>query len=73
MFYGRERLTAELAVKLAAQVSRGGLVIVTGASGAGKSSLLQAGLLPKLAQGRQVLGSAALAPDCYDADQGSAY
>ena len=57
VFYGRERLTAELAVKLAAKVHRGGLVVVTGASGAGKSSLLQAGLLPKLAQGRQVRGS----------------
>ena len=57
VFYGRERLTAELAVKLAAKLSRGGLVVVTGASGAGKSSLLRAGLLPKLAQGRQVRGS----------------
>ena len=57
VFYGRERLTAELAVKLAAQVARGGLVVVTGASGAGKSSLLRAGLMPKLAQGRQVAGS----------------
>jgi hypothetical protein len=57
IFYGRERLTAELAVKLAAQATRGGLVVVTGASGAGKSSLLRAGLLPKLAYGRQVAGS----------------
>jgi WD40 repeat protein len=57
IFYGRERLTAELAIKLAAQVSCGGLVVVTGASGAGKSSLLRAGLLPKLAEGQQVAGS----------------
>jgi WD40 repeat protein len=57
IFYGRERLTAELAVTLAAQPSRGGIVVVTGASGAGKSSLLRAGLLPKLAQGQQVAGS----------------
>ncbi len=57
VFYGRERLTAELAVKVAAQVSRGGFVVVTGASGAGKSSLLRAGLLPALAQGQQVAGS----------------
>jgi hypothetical protein len=61
VFYGREPLTAELAVKLAvklaAQMTSRSLLIVTGASGAGKSSLLRAGLLPKLAQGQQVAGS----------------
>ena len=57
VFYGRERLAAELAVKLAARAADGGLVVVTGASGAGKSSLLRAGLLPILARGQQVLGS----------------
>ena len=57
VFYGRERLSAELAAKLAARASRGGLVVVTGASGAGKSSLLSAGLLPILARGQQVPGS----------------
>jgi WD40 repeat protein len=54
VFYGRERLAAELAVKLAARVSRGGMVVVTGASGSGKSSLLRAGLLPILARGQQI-------------------
>jgi WD40 repeat protein/transcriptional regulator with XRE-family HTH domain len=57
VFYGRERLSAELAARLAARASRGGLVVVTGASGAGKSSLLRAGLLPILARGQQVPGS----------------
>ena len=57
VFYGRERLAAELAVKVAAQAARGGLVVVTGASGSGKSSLLRAGLLPILARGQQVPGS----------------
>ena len=53
MFFGRERLTAELAGTLA----QAGLVMVTGASGAGKTSLLQAGLVPALARGVQVPGS----------------
>jgi hypothetical protein len=55
VFRGRDRLTAELAGKLAGA----GLVMVTGASGAGKTSLLQAGLLPALARGVQVPGSSA--------------
>jgi hypothetical protein len=54
VFYGRERLVAELAGKLAGLLSRPGLLIVTGASGAGKSSLLRAGLLPALARGLQL-------------------
>ena len=57
VFCGRERLAAELAVQLAARATRGGLVVVTGASGAGKSSLLRAGLLPLLARGQQIPGS----------------
>ena len=55
VFRGRERLTAELAGKLAGT----GIVMVTGASGAGKTSLLQAGLVPALARGVQVPGSQA--------------
>ncbi len=55
VFHGRERLTAELAGKVAGT----GIVMVTGASGAGKTSLLQAGLVPALARGVQVPGSSA--------------
>jgi hypothetical protein len=55
VFFGRERLTAELAGMLGGT----GIVIVTGASGAGKTSLLRAGLVPALARGVQVPGSAA--------------
>ena len=55
VFCGRERLTAELAGKLAGT----GVVMVTGASGAGKTSLLRAGLVPALTRGVQVPGSAA--------------
>jgi WD40 repeat protein len=57
VFYGREQLTTDLAVRLAQQMPQGGIVVVTGASGAGKSSLLRAGLLPALARGLQVRGS----------------
>ena len=57
VFYGRERLAAELAVRLAARAASGGPVVVTGASGSGKSSLLRAGLLPILARGQQLPGS----------------
>ncbi|MEV4009050.1 PQQ-binding-like beta-propeller repeat protein [Nonomuraea angiospora] len=51
IFYGRERATAKLLGKLAERLSGSGLAMVTGASGAGKSSLLRAGLLPALARG----------------------
>ena len=52
VFCGRERLIAELAGKLAGAP----IVMLTGASGAGKTSLLQAGLVPALARGVQVPG-----------------
>ena len=53
VFFGRERLTAELAGKIAGTP----IVMVTGPSGAGKTSLLQAGLVAALARGVQVPGS----------------
>ncbi len=55
VFFGRERLTAELAGLLAET----GIVMVIGARGAGKTSLLQAGLLPALSRGVHLPGSAA--------------
>ncbi|GAA0989802.1 hypothetical protein GCM10009555_074420 [Acrocarpospora macrocephala] len=51
IFYGRERLTASLVGKVGERLSGPGLVMVTGASGAGKSSLVRAGLLPALTRG----------------------
>ncbi|MGP4096823.1 nSTAND1 domain-containing NTPase [Nonomuraea sp. KM90] len=57
VFYGRERLTAELVGKLTEALDGTGMVVVTGASGAGKSSLLRAGLIPALARGAQLPGS----------------
>ncbi|MEU9101392.1 helix-turn-helix domain-containing protein [Streptomyces sp. NPDC048361] len=49
-FYGRESATAELTGRLAERMGRGPLAVVA-PSGAGKSSLLQAGLLPALRRG----------------------
>lgn len=52
LFFGRTRPTVELAELVRATVGpdgHGGIVMLVGASGAGKSSLLEAGLLPALA------------------------
>jgi len=57
VFFGRQRLTAELVVKLAGRLAGPSMVVVSGASGAGKSSLLRAGLLPALAAGVQLESS----------------
>ncbi|SCG38369.1 WD40 repeat [Micromonospora coxensis] len=59
VFYGRRELVARLLQRLAEQLEVGGPLLVIGASGAGKSSLLRAGLLPQLAVGRLAAGSAA--------------
>lgn len=48
VFVGRERLVAELAARLLDRR----LVVVTGASGSGKSSLVRAGLVPLVQSGR---------------------
>ncbi len=50
-FFGRERLTTELVGRLAARLDQALPLVVVGASGSGKSSLLCAGLLPTLAAG----------------------
>ncbi|MFJ8788351.1 hypothetical protein [Streptomyces sp. NPDC102462] len=47
-FFGRERSTRALIDQLRAAERTGGLVMLVGASGAGKSSLLNAGLTPAL-------------------------
>ncbi|MFC4117195.1 cytochrome D1 domain-containing protein [Nonomuraea zeae] len=51
VFYGRGQATIRLLMMVAARLDDPGLMVVTGASGAGKSSLLQAGLLPALTGG----------------------
>jgi WD domain, G-beta repeat len=50
-FFGRDELTADLITRLDQRLTTGGIQIVVAPSGAGKSSLLHAGLLPKLADG----------------------
>ncbi|WP_138961006.1 AAA family ATPase [Streptomyces sp. YIM 121038] len=50
-FFGRERSTDALLAQLRAAEETGGLVMLVGASGAGKSSLLNAGLVPTLRGG----------------------
>jgi WD40 repeat protein len=57
VFYGREQVTAELVASMAERLTGMGMLIVTGASGAGKSSLLRAGLMPAVARGSLVPGS----------------
>ncbi|MEV4530813.1 trypsin-like peptidase domain-containing protein, partial [Streptosporangium sp. NPDC049304] len=48
LFHGRGQATARLQAMATTERPDGGLIMVTGASGAGKSSLLHAGLLPAL-------------------------
>lgn len=49
VFFGREAAATEILQRLSAAVGGPGLLIVSGASGAGKSSLLQAGVVPRRA------------------------
>ncbi|HWS36765.1 MAG TPA: hypothetical protein VN408_29000 [Actinoplanes sp.] len=57
VFHGRRMLTRRLAGRLAEHLENPGLLAVIGSSGAGKSSLLSAGLLTALADGRMLPGS----------------
>ncbi|MFE9495961.1 hypothetical protein [Streptomyces collinus] len=50
-FFGRERSTEALVAQLRAAEKTGGLIMLVGASGAGKSSLLNAGLVPAVQGG----------------------
>jgi WD40 repeat protein len=53
LFFGRAGAIRNLLARLGPRLDgRGSILLVSGASGAGKSSLLRAGLLPALAEGR---------------------
>ena len=49
VFYGRGELVAQLVQRMAERLAKPGILLVAGESGAGKSSLLKAGLMPRLA------------------------
>lgn len=48
LFFGRERATADLVARLGEQLGGGCPVVLVGPAGAGKTSLLRAGLIPAL-------------------------
>ncbi|KUJ37782.1 hypothetical protein ADL25_27270 [Streptomyces sp. NRRL F-5122] len=50
-FFGRDAVTADLLVRLDERLRAGGALALVAPSGAGKSSLLRAGLLPAVARG----------------------
>ncbi|XVS65078.1 AAA family ATPase [Actinosynnema sp. CA-299493] len=50
-FFGRERSTAALVARLGNAAETGGIVMLVGASGAGKSSLVRAGVIPSIRDG----------------------
>jgi WD40 repeat protein/transcriptional regulator with XRE-family HTH domain len=57
IYYGRDELVTGLVQRLMGRLDRGGILLVAGESGAGKSSLLRAGLIPRLAAGALGPGS----------------
>ncbi|MEV7420595.1 helix-turn-helix domain-containing protein [Streptomyces sp. NPDC089919] len=62
VFFGRDELVARLLGALDRRRRSGGIQLVIGASGAGKSSLLRAGLVPRLRAGALDADGAALSP-----------
>jgi WD40 repeat protein len=64
LFFGREEETALLVQRVAGMIERGAprFLLVAGASGTGKSSLVRAGLLGALAQGEAPWATAVMRP-----------
>jgi WD40 repeat protein/transcriptional regulator with XRE-family HTH domain len=57
LFFGRDELADQLVRRLGERPGRAGILLVAGESGSGKSSLLRAGFLPRLAAGALGPGS----------------
>ena len=57
VYYGRGELVAQLVQRLVGRLDATGILLVAGESGTGKSSLLRAGLMPRLAAGALGPGS----------------
>jgi WD40 repeat protein/transcriptional regulator with XRE-family HTH domain len=51
LFFGRDAATTQVLERMSRLLAGVGLLVVSGASGAGKSSLLRAGVLPRIAAG----------------------
>ncbi len=67
VFFGRSRLSAELLAAMRRQIdNQGRFVLIVGASGCGKTSLLHAGVIPLLQQDGGFDGTRALAVACCD-------
>jgi WD40 repeat protein/transcriptional regulator with XRE-family HTH domain len=63
-FFGREAATAEMLDRMSRLLAGAGLLVVSGASGAGKSSLLRAGVLPRIRAGGLVAAPGAASWPC---------
>lgn len=61
-FHGREKVTDDLVKAMAAKLDGPSLLLLAGASGSGKTSLLRAGLAAHLARGHEALPEAARWP-----------
>ena len=51
VFFGRDEMSRQLVEQLGERFGPGGMLLVVGVSGAGKSSLLRAGAMPRLERG----------------------
>jgi len=63
-FFGREAATAQVLDRMSRHLAGAGLLVVSGVSGAGKSSLLRAGVLPRIRAGGLAAASGSASWPC---------